>query len=145
MSALARHALDCLAWMIATGRLRLRIAVPTADSNYHPKIWLFDDGTDQMLARGSGNATARGITSGVEHFDVDVTWIEHSRERVRDGTSMLDDWSKGESHGIDRVVDLPQALEEEIIQTAPEVMPSPSDYLRAAKEDEDPTWAVDRA
>ena len=26
-SALARHALDCLAWMIATGTLRLRIAV----------------------------------------------------------------------------------------------------------------------
>ena len=145
VSALARHALDCLAWMIATGKLRLRIAVPRAESNYHPKIWLFDDGTDQMLARGSGNATARGIASGVEHFDVDVTWIEHSRERVHDGTAMLDDWSKGESHGIDRVVDLPQALEEEIIQTAPEVEPSPSDYLRAAKEDEDPAWAVDRA
>ena len=145
VSALARHALDCLAWMIATRKLRLRIAVPTAESNYHPKIWLFDDGTDQMLARGSGNATARGIASGVEHFDVDVTWIEHSRERVRDGTAMLDDWSKGESHGIDRVVDLPQALEEEIIQTAPEVEPSPSAYLQAAREDKDPAWAVDRA
>lgn len=145
VSALARHALDCLAWMIATGKLRLQIAVPTAASNYHPKIWLFDDGTDQMLARGSGNATARGIASGVEHFDVDVTWIEHSRERVRDGKAMLDDWSKGESHGIDRVVDLPQALKEKIIQTAPEVEPNPSDYLQAAEEDDDPAWAVDRA
>ena len=124
-SALAHHALECLAWMIATGRLRLRIAVPTADSNYHPKIWLFDDGADQMLARGSGNATARGITGGVEHFDVDVTWIEHSRQRVRDGMAMLDDWSRGQSHGIERVIDLPQALEEEIIQTAPEAPPSP--------------------
>lgn len=142
-SALARHALDCLAWMIATGTLRLRIAEPTADSNYHPKIWLFDDGADQMLARGSGNATARGIASGVEHFDVDVTWIEHSRQRVRDGRAMLDDWSRGESHGIERVVDLPQALEEEIIQTAPHVPPSPADYLQAAKKDQDPAWAID--
>lgn len=144
-SALARHALDCLAWMIATGTLRLRIAKPTADSNYHPKIWLFDDGSDQLLARGSGNATARGIASGVEHFDVDVTWIEHSRQRVCDGKAMLDDWSRGRSHGIERVVDLPQALEEEIIQTAPHVPPSQADYLHAAREDKDPAWAIDRA
>ncbi len=144
-SALARHALDCLAWMIATGTLCLRIAEPTADSNYHPKIWLFDDGADQMLVRGSGNATARGITSGVEHFDVDVTWIGHSRQRVRDGMAMLDDWSRGHSHGIRRVVDLPQALKEQIIQTAPESPPSPADYLRAARQDDDPAWAIDHA
>ena len=36
-TALGRHALDCLAWMIATQRLRLRIAVPAAGSNYHPE------------------------------------------------------------------------------------------------------------
>ena len=144
-SALAQHALDCLAWMIATGTLRLRIAVPTTESNYHPKVWLFDDGTDQVLARGSGNATARGITSGVEHFDVDVTWIEHSRQRVRDGIAMLDDWAQGKSHGIERVVDLPQALKEDIIQTAPEDPPSPADYVQAATADADPGWAVDAA
>ena len=144
-SALARHALDCLTWMIATGTLRLRVAEPTADSNYHPKIWLFNDGTDQTLVRGSGNATARGITSGVEHFDVDVTWIEHSRQRVHDGVAMLHDWSRGRSHGIKRVVDLPQALKEQIIRTAPESPPSPADYRRAASEDKDPPWAVDHA
>ena len=144
-SALAQHALDCLAWMIATETLRLRIAEPTADSNYHPKLWLFDDGADQMLVRGSGNATARGITSGVEHFDVDVTWIEHSRQRVRDGEAMLKDWSVGRSHGIRRVVDLPQALKEQIIKTAPEGPPSPADYLQAIAEDKNPAWAIDRA
>ena len=144
-SALARHALDCLAWMIATGTLRLRIAIPTADSNYHPKIWLFDDGTDQMLARGSGNATARGISCGVEHFDVDVTWLEHGRARVLAGMAMLDDWAKGRSAGIDRVVDLPAALEERIIRTAPETAPTKADYLRAAASDQHPPWAVDSA
>ena len=142
-SALARHALDCLAWMIATGTLRLRIAVPTPESNYHPKLWLFDDGADQVLVRGSGNATGRGIATGVEHFDVDVTWIDHSRQRVRDGIAVLRDWSRGQSSGIERVVDLPQALKEQIIQTAPESPPTPADYLRAAKRDKDPPWAVD--
>ena len=81
----------------------------------------------------------------MEHFDVDVTWIEHSRQRVRDGMAMLHDWSRGQSHGIKRVVDLAQALKEQIIQTAPKGPPSPADYLRAAIEDDDPAWAVDRA
>jgi len=142
-SALGLHALDCLAWMIATGRLRLRVAVPTAESNYHPKIWLFDDGTNQVLARGSGNATGRGVAYGVEHLDVDVSWIEYSRSRVRDGIAMLDDWARGRSRGIDRIVDLPEALEQDIINTAPTVAPNERDFVRAAKDDTDPPWAVD--
>ena len=126
-SALGCHALDCLAWMVATGRLHLRVAVPKSQSNYHPKIWLFDDGTHQVLARGSGNATGRGIASGVEHLDVDVTWIDHSRSRVRDGIEILNDWARGRSAGIERVVQLPEALEQNIIHTAPDIAPSRAD------------------
>ena len=142
-SALGRHALDCLAWMIATERLRLRVAVPKAQSNYHPKMWLFDDGTHQVLARGSGNATGHGIASGVEHLDVDVTWIDHSRSRVRDGVEILNDWARGHSDGIERVVELPEALEQNIIHTAPEIAPSRADYVRTVTEDGDPAWAID--
>ena len=131
-SALARHALDCLAWMIATGTLRLRIAVPTSESNYHPKIWLFDDGVNQVLARGSGNATDRGVATGVEHIDVDVSWVPESRARVTSGIAMLDDWSQGRSLGIDEVVELPAALARDIIRTAPAQPPQPGDYDMAA-------------
>lgn len=129
-SALGRHALDCLSWMIAKRLLRMRIAVPAIGSNYHPKIWLFDDEESQVLARGSGNATGRGIVSGVEHIDVDVSWVTGSERRVRDGIAMLDDWSEGKSLGIEEVVDLPEALAREIIQTAPSQPPQPQDYVR---------------
>ncbi len=132
-SALGRHALDCLAWMIATQRLRLRIAVPEPESNYHPKIWLFEDGVNCVLARGSGNATHRGIASGVEHIDVDVSWLPESQSRVRDGVSMLDDWSRGVSVGIREVIELPEAVAREIIKTAPEQPPQPMDYATAAR------------
>lgn len=142
-SALACHALDCLAWMIATERLRLRIAVPKAESNYHPKIWLFDDGTQQVLARGSGNATGQGVASGVEHLDVDVTWIDHSRARVKNGIKILNDWTNGISQGIERVVELPEAFEQDIICTAPDHAPSYANYLDAAAEDHNPAWAID--
>ena len=141
-SALGRHALDCLAWMLATGKLRLRIAVPRTDSNYHPKIWLFDDGSHQMLARGSGNATGHGVTSGVEHLDVDVTWIDHSRRRVWDGISMLDDWAQGHSQGIAEVLELPDALRRGIIRTAPDAAPTRDDYTEAVIKDNSPQWAA---
>lgn len=142
-TAVGRHALDCLSWMVATGRLRLRVAVPKPESNYHPKIWLFEDGTDQVLARGSGNATLRGVASGVEHLDVDVSWIDHSRRRVRDGIAMLNDWARGHSDGIDRVVSLSEALEEGIIDSAPSIPPAREDYDRAVSEDGHPKWAID--
>lgn len=142
-SALGLHALDCLSWMIATGRLRLRIAVPTPDSNYHPKFWAFDDGLHQVIARGSGNATGRGVATGVEHIDVDVSWVEHSRTRVVRGLSMLNDWARGRSRGIKYVLDLPDALEEEIIRVAPDVAPTESDYSMAVTNDGGPSWATD--
>ena len=142
-SALGRHALDCLAWMVATERLRLRVAVPKPESNYHPKIWLFDDGIHQVLARGSGNATGRGVASGVEHLDVDVTWIDHSRVRVADGIAILNDWARGRSAGIECVVELPEALELDIIDTAPDDAPSQEDYAKAVNEDTNPAWATD--
>ena len=143
-TALARHSLDCLSWMIATETLRLRIAVPTPDSNYHPKIWLFDDGAHQVLARGSGNATGRGVGSGVEHLDVDVTWVPHSHARVSEGISILHDWALARSRGIDRVIDLSDALRADIIRTAPTAPPTPADYIAAAGHDRRPSWAVDR-
>lgn len=142
-TAIGRHAMDCLSWMVATGRLRLQVAVPKPESNYHPKIWLFDDGTDQVLARGSGNATVRGVASGVEHLDVDVTWIDHSRGRVRDGIAMLNDWARGHSDGIDRVVSLPEALEQDIIDSAPSIPPDREEYDKAVIEDGHPKWATD--
>ncbi len=125
---IARHALDCMAWLIREGRLRLRIAVPTPDSNYHPKMWLFDDTHHQVLARGSGNATLRGVATGVEHLDVDVSWSREGAAKVRKGVGFLDDWSHGRSHGIARVIALPEALAEQIIETVPDRKPTPADY-----------------
>ena len=127
-TALARHALDCMAWMVREERLRLRIAIPTPESNYHPKMWLFEDGQDRVLARGSGNATLRGITTGVEHLDVDVSWAPGGEGKVKTGVRILDDWSRGQSQGISRVIDLPDALAEQIIQTVPDRKPTPTDY-----------------
>ena len=137
-SLLAKHALDCLSWMIAKDMLRISIVVPTPESNYHPKMWLFDDGENQVIVRGSGNATDRGLASGIEHFDIDVSWIPESRDRVSKGINMLDSWSRGKSDGIVEVVSLTEAFRREIIAIAPEEPPQPYDYDIARQHVKDP-------
>jgi len=137
--ALGRHALDCLAWMIATDQLRLRVAVPTPRCNYHPKIWLFDDGDHRVLVRGSANATGRGIDGAVEHMDVDVSWSTQGPSRIAAGAAMLDDWERGHSLGIDRVVDMDDAIREGIVETAPSSAPSVGDYRKAEFADRSPS------
>ena len=102
--------------MIAIDKFVLRIAVPTPESNYHPKIWLSDDGENQGVVRGPGMATDRGVAAGVEHVDVDVSWTPESRRRVAKGAGMLDAWAQGQSDGIETVVTLPEALARDFIQ-----------------------------
>ena len=143
VSALAAHALDCLSWMIAAQRLRLRIAVPEPHSNYHPKMWLFDDGRDQVLAHGSANATGHGLISGNEHINVDVSWNEEGYKKIKRSKEVMDDWSEGRAQGISRVVDLPDALREEILQVAPKQRPSPREYQKSMEREGNPGWAAD--
>lgn len=143
IDALANHALDCLGWMLATDRLRLRIAVPVPSSNFHPKMWGFGDDRDFVVAWGSGNATGRGVAGGVEHMEVAVSWDDGDEDYFESVRGALDDWLNGCSLGIDRVLDLPQAVKEQIIETAPDTAPTESDYLLAVAVDGGPTWAVD--
>ena len=143
VSALCSHALDCFAWMIAADRLRLRIAVPELDSNYHPKMWLFDDGRDQVLAHGSANATGHGLLSGNEHISVEVSWSSEGKKKIHKSRDVMDDWSEGNSPGIRMVVDLPHAMREKIVQVAPQQPPSPAEYQTALRLDRSPAWAVD--
>ena len=143
ISALSRHALDCLAWMIAARKLHLRVAVPEPHSNYHPKIWLFDDGQDLVIAHGSANATSHGLSSGNEHINVDVSWKAEGYKKILKTKAVMDDWWNGTAQGIIETVELPVALREDIIRTAPERCPNFQDYKIALKKDNQPAWATD--
>ncbi len=143
VDALAAHALDCLGWMLATGQLRLRIAVPEPGSNFHPKMWGFGDDRDCVIANGSGNATGRGIVAGVEQMTVTVSWDDHDNEVFERAEAALEDWLNGRSIGINRILELPEAIEARIIETAPDIAPTESDYFDAVEADGNPGWAAD--
>lgn len=124
--ALEKHAIECMGWMIRHEILDLQVAVPRAGSNYHPKIWLFDDGRDRVLVRGSANATARALGSGVEHMDVDCSWIDDSR--IAQSVEILNDWLSGNDDQLVAVIPLPEALRAELIRRAPAEMPTVAQY-----------------
>ena len=127
--SLERHAVECLGWMLQQGVLELHVAIPRAGSNYHPKIWLFDDGKDRVLVRGSANATARALGSAIEHMDVDCSWIDDSR--IAQSVEILDDWLSGKDEQLEKVIPLPQALQEKLIECAPMEIPTVGDYEAA--------------
>lgn len=126
---LARHAMDCLSWMVMKNRLELRVAKMRPGANYHPKIWLFYDELDIVAVRGSANATGRAFERGVEHMDVDCTW--DNRSRVASAVEMVDDWAEGRDNEIEDVLALPEALLEVIVRLAPSEMPTVSQYEAA--------------
>lgn len=124
--ALAAHAIDCLAWMVAHERLVLRVAKVRPESNYHPKVWIFGDDEDVVAVRGSANATGRAYGGGIEHVDVDCTWDNSSRVAI--AARMVEDWWFGRDDAIEAVYDLPEALRETIVRLAPPDAPTLEDY-----------------
>jgi superfamily II DNA or RNA helicase len=126
---LERHAVECLGWMMQNQVLDLRVAIPKSGSNYHPKMWLFDDGRDQVLVRGSANATARALGTALEHMDVDCSWIDS--ERTRQSMEILDDWMQARDENLQAVIPLPQALRDRLTSLAPPHPPSVEQYTEA--------------
>lgn len=127
--ALERHAVECMGWMIQSGTLDVQVAIPRAESNYHPKIWLFDDGADRVLVRGSANATSRALGAGIEHMDVDCSWVDDSR--IAQSVEILNDWLSGNDEQLVAVLPLPIALREAFVRSTPITAPTLEDYERA--------------
>ena len=90
--ALVHHTLDCLSYLIATGRLRIRFALMKSGM-YHKKQWLIRDDSEWAAIHGSGNATARGLLVNGEQMTVDRPWRDGpvASERV---AKLLSGWEK---------------------------------------------------
>jgi superfamily II DNA or RNA helicase len=141
-SALTRYAVKALAWMVVSGRLTLRVAVPVAQSNYHPKVWLFEDGYDIVAIRGSANATGRALLQAIEHLDVDPEWRD--RYRVRAYSDMVDAWAAGADDMLEDTFVLDsEILASKVARFAPPKVPTRRDYKAALEEDTEVIPSVD--
>jgi superfamily II DNA or RNA helicase len=129
-SLLSRHAVDCLTWMYANGRLEIRIAVPRSGSNYHPKIWEFSDPEDSVTVLGSANATHRALSKAAEHMTVECSW--NRTNSVDRTSSKIDDWWRGEDRAaLIETVMLSEAIDRQLLTRAPSEKPTTTQFQDA--------------
>lgn len=114
--------LPLLTWLIANGRLDIKIAIPSrlsyADYGiYHEKLGLFEDEIGDSIAFvGSNNETLHGVSLNYEAFDVYRSWLESERcEEKKRHFSRL--W-EGMAPGLN-VITFPEAVRDRLLELVP--------------------------
>lgn len=135
-SALERHTLACLAYMLSTKRLLFRVAWLRSGAMFHPKVWFFRDGEDTVVAHGSSNLTTAGLSSNHEQISVDASWDgDHAAKRVAKLTDEFNTlWNRPSDHVLS--LDLPTAIQNDLIREyKPDKPPTENEFKRAWEED----------
>ena len=133
-SAVERHTASTLSFLVASGRLKMRVVLMERGM-YHKKIWLFGSGGDWLVVHGSGNATERGLLVNGEQMSVDRSWMDGGRAEERVGL-LLDQW---ETHWFSRhptsiTVKVDHALEI-LREHAGPTLPTVADFWEAWRRD----------
>ena len=135
-SALVRHTLTCLAYLLSTDRLIFRIAWLKDGSLFHPKVWFFRDGENTVVAHGSSNFTAAGLGKNHEQISVDASWDGGRAEQTIAALSDEFDALWNGSRNYILTLDLPTAIKNDLIREyKPDQPPTTEDFRRAWRED----------
>ncbi|WP_420444517.1 DEAD/DEAH box helicase family protein [Candidatus Poriferisodalis sp.] len=110
-SAVQRYTVETLAYLVASGRLRLRVVLMERGI-YHKKIWLFRAGDEWLAVHGSGNATERGLLVNGEQMSIDRAWQDGPRSEAR-VQIFLEQWDRQweNRHPTALTVEVSQALD----------------------------------
>lgn len=125
--------LAALAWMIATKKLEIKVAIMTDKSGsiacqediekqggiFHQKVGLLEDKEGNILSfSGSVNETAFGWTGNIENFDVFRSWVGGEIDHLSQKRKMFEKfWDGRTKRAI--IYDMPDAIRDKIIQMAP--------------------------
>ena len=135
-SAIVQHTLTCLAYMLATKQLQMRLAWLRSGSLFHPKVWVFQDGTDRVVAHGSSNMTTSGLETNHEQIRVEASW---DGPKAQETISTLTDEFNALWEGARDYVwslDLPVAIAHDLVREyAPDCPPTMEDFHTAWAED----------
>ena len=134
-SALVQHTLDCLAYLVAAGRLTVRFALMPR-GQYHKKKWLLRGGDDWLAVHGSGNATARGLLVNGEQMTVDRPWADGPAAVTR-VAKLVRGWERDWSNENPRVlaIDVTDGLRIIRKRGARQSVPTTGDFWRAWQAD----------
>jgi superfamily II DNA or RNA helicase len=118
-----RRQLGLLGWLIARGRLDIRVAIVARDGStgiYHEKFGLFEDAEGNRVAfHGSANESRGGLQSNFESIMVFRSWIESERVDVEEfGGEFADLWADRTPNL--ETYDFPEAARQQLVSLAPE-------------------------
>ncbi len=71
---LDKKRLETVAWMIEDGILEVKTAAVCGNGIFHPKMLIFSDWTDTVVAIGSPNETSSGLGNNFEQLAVLFSW-----------------------------------------------------------------------
>lgn len=130
--ALANHTLQCFAYLLAAGRLQMKVVL-VSDGIFHVKEWILRDDNDIVVLSGSANFTGRAITRNIESLHLHRSWrdtdnLDTCTESVAEFELL---WNNRKLNAT--VIDLPAAVAGELIHTySRDQPPTEEDYAHAA-------------
>lgn len=130
-SALVRHTLECLAYLLASGRLEIKVTF-LPHGLFHDKVWFFADDSAAVVAHGSSNMTAAGLTRNHEQIRVEKSWEGADQATVIAELSEEYEalWDGRREYAV--ALDLPVAIEHDLIrERLPDTTPTFDDFKAA--------------
>jgi superfamily II DNA or RNA helicase len=118
-----RRQLGLLGWLIAHGRLDIRIAILARDGEtgiYHEKFGVFEDEQGNQVAfHGSANESRGGMRVNFESVMVFRSWLPEESEDVEEFADQFAALWADRTPNLE-TYDFPEAARQELIQMAPE-------------------------
>ena len=133
---IAKHTLECLAWLIFQKRLIIKIALMKDEGRFHSKCWLFGDKDNFAALHGSSNATTSGLTKNREQLTLSRDWTggedaTSNIDRLR--REFEDIWSQKDEDL--HVFELSDAVKKNILMKFKlDAMPNEETYISLQKE-----------
>jgi len=130
---LERKHFEAMCWLIAQGRLEIRIVVHTDEEEmpagayvpiFHTKIGIFSDEEGSKVSfSGSVNETVAGWTGNIEEFKVFKSWDEATAEFVEADQKTFDKYWENRAGKSFETIELPEALKRRLVSQSPVDMP----------------------
>lgn len=127
---LANHTLRCLAWLIQSGRLQVRIAL-MKDALFHPKVWLLAQQSTSAALHGSANMTGQGLRGNREQLSLARSWSgAEAEETIRELSIEFETlWAGGDQDCV--TLNLPEAIAGDIVREfRSDKQPTEKDFSR---------------
>ncbi len=126
-SDIITYCLACFGWLLAEGRLDIKIAL-VENGLFHPKVWLFEDEKTVVAVHGSMNQTGQGMSSNVENITISRPWVSSERDdEVKSLAQYFESLLADTEDGV-TIYELSEAKKKQLIQQYKDFQPRPAEY-----------------